>query len=195
MIKSSRQLLTTICGVVGSNKLCTRSIRCEILQVWTQCHKFSCLRQVPSSHWCSKERSKDKQHDISSFKKQHFVGKIEMASRSSWRRWWGERWRNCSFEREPAGLIKTWPPENVEQNNIASHLASIPSPSNWATRAARRRAWCPRAAIQDTAWAAVAPAAGASLPISSIDSLAKFHLHPNKLHLSYRFFDQISSTS
>ena len=48
MIKSSRQLLTTICGVVGSNKLCTRSIRCEILQHQAHVLSFHPIVRCPA---------------------------------------------------------------------------------------------------------------------------------------------------
>jgi len=48
IIKSCRQLLTTICGVVGSNKLCTRSIRCETLQHQTHVMSFHATVRCPA---------------------------------------------------------------------------------------------------------------------------------------------------
>ena len=48
IIKSSRQLLTTICGVVGSNKLCTRSIRCEVLQHQAHVMSFHATVRCPA---------------------------------------------------------------------------------------------------------------------------------------------------
>ena len=105
------ELLTTICGVVGSNKLCTRSIRYCWVKGCGNGRFMHCVQwawcvicyQVPCSHWCSEKRGKNMSNVP--FNHIFWIGETEMAPwPRGWRRWW-EWWWNCSSQGKSPGNL------------------------------------------------------------------------------------------